>query len=58
MRVMSGLDARFLFSESPSAHMHTVHMAEAMTTDAGFPDQTMLPLLLILMSAIIPAAGG
>lgn len=27
MRVMSGLDARFLFSETPSAHMHTVKVA-------------------------------
>lgn len=27
MRVMSGLDARFLFSETPSAHMHTVKIA-------------------------------
>lgn len=27
MRVMSGLDARFLFSETPSAHMHTLKVA-------------------------------
>ena len=44
MRVMSGLDARFLFSETPAAHMHTLKVA---VVDVSGRTEELTPELLL-----------
>jgi diacylglycerol O-acyltransferase len=47
METMTGLDAKFLYSETPTAHMHTVKVAVSNVSviDGGFSYDTLLAVL-------------
>jgi diacylglycerol O-acyltransferase len=47
METMTGLDAKFLYSETPTAHMHTVKVAVSNVSviDGGFSYYTLLAVL-------------
>ena len=47
METMSGLDAKFLYSETPTAHMHTIKVAISDTSglEGGFSNATMTAVL-------------
>ncbi len=67
MKVMSGLDARFLFSETRSAHMHTIKVAvvdvsarpEALTADLMAPLlSARIERLPVLRRRVLPVPHG
>ena len=67
MRVMSGLDARFLFSETPSAHMHTLKVAVvdvSARSDPLTPErlltllETRLERMPVLRRRVVPVPHG
>ncbi len=53
---MSGLDAKFLYSETPTAHMHTIKVAVSDLSDleGGFSFATMTEVLGQLLVRLPP----
>ena len=56
MQTMSGLDAKFVYSETPTAHMHTIKVAVVNMTDleGGFSFDTMTEVLGQLLVRLPP----
>jgi diacylglycerol O-acyltransferase len=56
MEVMSGLDAKFLYSETPTAHMHTIKVAvsDVSEMEGGFSYDTFVEVLGQLLVRLPP----
>ena len=56
METMSGLDAKFLYSETPTAHMHTIKVAvsDVSGLESGFSFATLSEVLAQLLTRLPP----